>query len=142
MGWTFLELRLPAAVRRSPASLDQYHRRAAAERHGRIAEFVAAAVLMALGYRVLARRVETSAGEIDLVAVRGRRLAFVEVKQRASWAAAGIALRQRQTARLHRAADHWVGARPYYRDHERGFDSVLVVPWSQPAYHRDALRPV
>ena len=36
------------------------------------------------GYRILARRVRTPYGEIDLIAVRGRRLAFVEVKRRAT----------------------------------------------------------
>lgn len=117
-------------------------RRVRAERNGRLAEIVAAAVLILRGYRILARRHEAAAGEIDLVAVRGRRLAFVEVKQRASWSDTDTALRARQTARLHRAADQWTAARPYYRDHERGFDCMLVVPWSMPAYLADVLRPL
>lgn len=120
------------------------HRRArvAAERHGRLAEQVAVLGLVLRGYRVLARRCLTAAGEIDIVAVRGRRLTFVEVKQRANWDEAGIAVRASQTARLHRAAEQWVGARPFYRDYERGFDSILLVPWSWPQFCRDALQPV
>jgi putative endonuclease len=130
-----------ASVAGAPRSA-QYHRRAAAERHGRLAEHVAVLALMLRGYRVLARRHLTAAGEIDIVAVRGQRITFLEVKQRASWDEADIAVRARQTARLHRAADQWVAGRPYYRDHERGFDSLLVVPWSWPDYRRDALQPV
>jgi putative endonuclease len=113
----------------------------AAERMGRIAEHIAAFSLMARGYRILDRRRRTAAGEIDLVAVRGRRLAFIEVKQRAAFEAAACAITARQAARLHRAANLWVSARPYYRDHDRGFDSVLLVSWARLRYRRDALQP-
>jgi putative endonuclease len=116
-------------------------KKVAAERHGRLAEHLAVVALLLRGYRILARRHLSAAGEIDIVAVRGRRVTFVEVKQRASWDEADIAVRARQTARLHRSADQWVAERPYYREHERGFDSLLVVPWSWPAYRRDALQP-
>ena len=129
-----------AAVRSTPAR-QRDPRRVAAEARGRLAELVAAASLVARGYRILARRCKTPSGEIDLVAVRGGRLAFVEVKQRATWAQAEIAMSVRQTDRLHAAAAGWVAARPYYRGHERGFDSVLIVPWCLPSYRRDALRP-
>lgn len=53
-----------------------------AERRGRRAEKIAAWFLRAKGYAVLARRYKTPVGEIDLVARRGRTLAFVEVKAR------------------------------------------------------------
>jgi len=46
-------------------------------RRGRVSEALAAAVLIAKGYRILGRRVRMRAGEIDIVAVRGHRLAFV-----------------------------------------------------------------
>jgi Holliday junction resolvase-like predicted endonuclease len=42
-------------------------------RRGRFSELVAAAALLAKGYRILARRCRTPYGEIDLIAVRGRR---------------------------------------------------------------------
>jgi putative endonuclease len=65
-------------------------KRIRAYRHGLFAETVAALLLRAKGNRILARRYKTPVGEIDLVALKGRRLAFVEVKQRrtiddASW---------------------------------------------------------
>jgi putative endonuclease len=34
------------------------------------------------GYAVVARRYKTPVGEIDLVALKGKRLAFIEVKRR------------------------------------------------------------
>jgi putative endonuclease len=57
--------------------------RAEAERRGRKGEWTAAWWLFLHGWRVLARRVKTPRGEIDLVARRGRTVAFVEVKWRA-----------------------------------------------------------
>lgn len=56
--------------------------RAEAERRGRRGEWAAAWWLLLHGWRVLARRVKTPRGEIDLVARRGRTVAFVEVKWR------------------------------------------------------------
>ena len=56
--------------------------RVAAFRLGLSAESRAAMVLIAKGYRILARRFKTPAGEIDIVARRRRVLVFVEVKAR------------------------------------------------------------
>ena len=120
---------------------DRLQKRRAAERHGRIAEWVAAITLMLRGYRIIARRLVTPCGEIDLVGVRGRRLAFVEVKQRPDRQAAEIAFTDRQTRRLHAAAAQFVAGRPRFRHHERGFDSIAVVPWRLPLYAPDALQP-
>ena len=55
-----------------------------AERRGRIGEALAAFWLRLQGWSVVARRVRTPVGEIDLVARRGRTTLFVEVKTRES----------------------------------------------------------
>ena len=57
-------------------------KRAAAEARGRRAETFAAWALRLKGWRILDRRVKSAGGEIDLVARRGRTVAFVEVKWR------------------------------------------------------------
>lgn len=58
-------------------------KREIAEKRGRRGEGWAALWLRVHGWRVIARRVKTPRGEIDLVARRGRTVAFVEVKWRA-----------------------------------------------------------
>ena len=108
-------------------------------RRGRLSEWVAAAALLARGYRILGRRVRTPFGEIDLIAVRGRRLAFVEVKRRATRLKAEAALTSRQAGRIARAAAFWVGRHRAYRDHEQGLDVVFVLPNRLPVYLPNAL---
>ena len=61
------------------------------EQHGRNAETVAAWFLRLKGYRILARRVRTHVGEIDLIARHGDTLVFVEVKARRALDSAVIA---------------------------------------------------
>ena len=56
--------------------------RVAAFRLGLSAESRAAILLIAKGYRIVARRWKTPLGEIDIVARRRRTLVFVEVKAR------------------------------------------------------------
>jgi putative endonuclease len=57
-------------------------KRAAAEARGRKAERRAAWWLRLHGWRILGERLRVAAGEVDLVARRGRIVAFVEVKWR------------------------------------------------------------
>ncbi|MFM1814063.1 MAG: hypothetical protein RLZ98_758 [Pseudomonadota bacterium] len=110
------------------------------ERRGRLAEFMAALLLMSKGYRVIARRYKGQAGEIDLIAVRGRRLAFVEVKQRQSLEDAATAIGGRQAERIARSAAEWIARHPRYGNHDVGFDAVQVAPWRWPRHARDAYR--
>lgn len=103
-------------------------------KRGFTAEAMAAVLLMAKGYRILARRHRTPYGEIDIIAVRGKRLAFVEVKRRASVAEAEASLTPGQARRIGDAAEHWIAARPRYHEHDMGLDAVLVVPGHWPRH--------
>jgi putative endonuclease len=114
--------------------------RRAAERRGRGAETLAALLLRAKGYRVLERRFRSPAGEIDIVARRGRRVAFVEVKERAGADDAAWAVTPRQQARIARAAEHWLAARRYAGDFDIGLDVILVAPRTLPRHIPDAFR--
>ncbi len=76
-----------------------------AERGGRRAEWLAALWLRLKGWTILAQRVRTPLGEVDLVARRGRTLAFVEVKARASAAEAELALDEYRLRRVAAAAE-------------------------------------
>lgn len=101
---------------------------------GHRAEWLAAALLMAKGHRILARREKTPAGEIDLIAVKGRRLAFVEVKQRASDEAADAAISGAQRRRIEAAADLWLARHAAYHGHDITFDVVFIVPGRWPRH--------
>ena len=113
-------------------------RRQAAEKRGRSSERLAAWWLRLKGYRIVARGVRTPVGEIDLVARRGRRLALVEVKRRATLAAAAEAIRPQQQARIARAAEAFLKRRPDLAGLTLGFDALLLAPGRRPRHLTDA----
>jgi len=108
--------------------------RLAAFRTGLSAEALAAAYLMAKGYRILARRFRTPHGEIDIVARRRNLVAFIEVKARASLDEAAYAVTPRQQARIVAAAQAWLVAHPEHADFELRFDAMLIAPRSLPRH--------
>lgn len=110
-----------------------------ANRRGRAAEVLAAIYLMATGHRVIARRFKTPVGEIDLIAVKRGRIAFVEVKQRATLADCEAAITGETRQRVRRAADWWLARQPRYQSYDLGFDLMFLPPWQRPVYLRDAL---
>ena len=101
---------------------------------GHLAETFAAVALWVKGYRILARRKKTRVGEVDLIAVRGGTVAFVEVKRRKSVAAARAAIAPRQSQRNRRAAQTWLKGSPRYQAHHQRFDAILVVPGRWPVH--------
>lgn len=115
------------------------YRRRKRYRAGHRAEWLAGAYLLARGNRVLERRYRTGAGEIDLIVVKGARVAFVEVKRRATLAEAEAAITAKVRERVRRAADVWLSKNQKYQSHTLGYDVIFVLPWSVPVYLRDAL---
>ena len=114
---------------------------AAAHRAGLRAEFWASALLLAKGYRILARRLKTHVGEIDLIARRGKVLIFVEVKARGAMDSAVESLSLAQRERLRRAAELYLASRPQFSDFTIRFDMVLASPKRFPKHLIDAWRP-
>lgn len=119
---------LPGRARRSKlwAVTGGAKRGRAAQARGVDAERAAAAALERDGWTVLARRLRTEAGELDLVAERDGLLAVVEVKARPSLADAAWALGVRQRARLLAAAEAALAANPGWGRAGVRFDVVLV----------------
>lgn len=107
--------------------------RRADEARGRKAERIAAWWLRAKGYRVVAMRVRTAAGEIDLIVRRGRTIAAVEVKRRADFASALHAVTPRQRQRIAGALAAWLAARPGLTHLQPRFD-VLVIGAGRPRH--------
>ena len=75
-----------------------------AEQLGHRAETIALWYLRCKGYRLLARRYKSPAGEVDLVMRRGQTTAFIEVKARSSVSAAIEAVTPYQSRRIAAAA--------------------------------------
>jgi putative endonuclease len=78
------------------------------------------------GFSVLAKRLRTGAGEIDLVAANAQILIFVEVKARRSLTEAAYAVSSRQQARLLVAAGVALAMYPGWERAEMRFDVALV----------------
>lgn len=113
----------------------------ATERLGQRAERLAALWLRLKGYSIVARRVRNRFGEIDLVCRRGGCLAFVEVKGRASAAAALEALGLHQQRRIAAAAQYYLKDRPALAKLDRRFDLITITPKRLPRHLTDVWRP-
>ncbi|MEM9284299.1 MAG: YraN family protein [Pseudomonadota bacterium] len=120
-----------------PAPLSSKRRKA--ERRGRIAEAIAALVLVAKGYRLLTKRFQASGGEIDIVAKRGGTLVFVEVKFRRSAEEARLAVTYGNQMRIKSAADAYLARKARRLDEPLRYDIIAMSPYSI-NHIRDAFR--
>lgn len=102
-------------------------RRRSAERQGRDAEALAGAWYESRGFSILAQRLRTPEGELDLIVADRTALVFVEVKARASLRFAAEAVAPRQRRRLVAAASVVLATRPEWARAETRFDVILVV---------------
>lgn len=75
---------------------------------------------------MLARRLRTAAGELDIVAEREGLLAFIEVKARPDLLSAAVALGPRQRARLLAAGEITLADHPGWGRNGVRFDVLLV----------------
>jgi putative endonuclease len=105
---------------------------------GRRAEVLAALWLMARGYRILGFRLKTRQAEIDLLALRGKVLAVVEVKRRTSLLAALEAVTLEQRQRLRRAGLALAAGRPALAGATVRLDLMALAPGKLPRHIRDA----
>jgi putative endonuclease len=110
----------------------------AARLSGRRGEVLAALWLMAKGYRILGFRLKTRQGEIDLLAVRGRVLALVEVKRRTTLEAALEAVGFEQRERLRRAGRAVAASRPSLAGLGVRLDLLALAPGRLPRHIPDA----
>lgn len=115
--------------------------RLAAHRHGQRSESLAALFLRIKGYRILARRLKTRLGEIDLVArAPFGPVCFIEVKARGDLRAAADSVSATQRTRIARAASLYLSSRPGLARRGSRFDIIAIAPWRWPVHHRDVWR--
>jgi putative endonuclease len=103
-------------------------------RTGISAESRAAALLIAKGFRILARRWRSPVGEIDIIARRRSLLIFVEVKAREHPDDAAWSVTERQRARIVAAAEAWLAQNPDDRVRDMRLDAILVAPGRMPRH--------
>jgi putative endonuclease len=80
------------------------------------------------GWTILGANVWAGGNELDLIARRGRRLRFVEVKEKtgAGWGDPLEMVTAEKQRRVRRAAAAWLATRPELRGLAIGFDVVSV----------------
>jgi putative endonuclease len=117
----------------------------AAERLGRVAESLCLIRLWLTGWRVMAHRMMgkrgSGLGEIDIVARRGRVLAFIEVKARRSEDEALGSIGAAQRLRIQTAANAYLAHHPALADCHVRFDAMIVSGGLLPRHVIDAWRP-
>jgi putative endonuclease len=111
--------------------------RKAAENRGREGERRAAWWLWLRGWRILDRRVRTPAGEVDLIVRKGKLVAFVEVKTRATAAELDFAIDERRLARVAAAAEYLMPRYAGPGDDIR-VDVILIAPRTLPRHIENA----
>jgi putative endonuclease len=96
---------------------------------GRYGEDIAAEWLVEAGLTILDRNWRCPAGEIDIVAIDGSALVFVEVKTRSSLAFGepAEAVSRTKAARLRRLALYWLADHPARHSPVLRFDVVSVL---------------
>ena len=115
-------------------------KRQIAESSGRRGESWAALWLRLQGWNILDRRVKTPRGEIDLVARRGRTVAFVEVKWRATDEELALAIDEYRLRRVAAAAE--AVAHRFARPHDTiRIDVLLLAPGRWPRHIVNAWQP-
>jgi putative endonuclease len=97
-----------------------------AERRGRFAEALCLWHLRLRWWRIVARNWRCPAGEIDILARRGRVLAAIEVKSRRDAAQFAFVVSPRQRRRIVRAAAVFIASRPDLAALDLRFDLMVV----------------
>ncbi|WP_424362016.1 YraN family protein [Methylocystis parvus] len=112
--------------------------RRAARAYGLQAETIATLWLRARLYTILDRNYRIKDGEIDIVARRGRTIAFVEVKARGDLEDAFIAITPQKQRRITRAANRWVATHPWAMNYTLRADAIFVAPGKLPRHLENA----
>lgn len=93
---------------------------------GHIGEWLARLILRCKGYKILHKNYASKLGEIDIIAVRGKQLCFIEVKSRQRKEDAYFAISPYQMRRIENSAKGFIAKHQYYRDYNLRFDAFYV----------------
>lgn len=86
------------------------------------------------GYRILARRLRTLSGEIDIIARKRNLVLIVEIKARNNLQSAMEAVTISQQRRIEAATDLWLMQQPDYAQLSIRFDLIAILPRHLPVH--------
>ncbi len=93
-------------------------------RFGIFAELIVIIYFFLSFHRILAWRYRNSAGEIDIIAKRGRKIVFIEVKARRDRSVSEV-VTSSQMSRMGNAAKLFIGKNKNYSEYDCRFDLII-----------------
>jgi putative endonuclease len=105
-----------------------------AEKRGHRAEWWAALALRLKGYRIVASRFKTKAGEVDIIARKRDLIIMVEVKARPTLLEAMDSITPTAMRRIENAGDIWLARQPDFAKLSIRYDMVAVLPLRWPVH--------
>ena len=114
-------------------------RRRAARGFGLRGEWLATSLLYLKGYRILARNYKVQGGEIDIIALRGGVIAFVEVKSRPTMDEALTAIDATKCRRVSRAANRWLAENGWAVTRTLRGDAICIAPRHWPRHAQNVI---
>lgn len=117
-------------------------KRQRAERAGRRAERLVALYLQLKAYTILERRYRSPHGEIDVIARRGKTLAFIEVKQRGRAEDGLEPVTARSEKRILRTGEVYLTRNPRYveQDYALRYDLIVLTGRFSIDHRKDVFR--
>ena len=104
---------------------------------GLFGEYIAIIIYKIKFYQILHHQKKQYVGEIDIIAVRGRQLVFIEVKTRRK-VVDGDILSLTQQNRIKRSARLFLSYNPRYQNYNVRFDLVIISLYALPIIIEDA----
>ena len=106
----------------------------ATEFKGYFGEFFAAILLRMKGYKILERRYKVHCGEIDIIAKKKNKIAFVEVKSRTDEEKCFVAITSKQLSRIQNASRLFLQSHPNFQNCVCSYDVILIADWKLPIH--------
>lgn len=108
---------------------------------GLISEYIVILIYRLKFYSILAHRKRNFLGEIDIIALRAKRLVFIEVKARSLKSSTYIEDRfvsKNQISRIKKSAELFLVSNKSYQNYDIRFDFVLIRPFRLPLIIKNA----
>lgn len=105
---------------------------------GLIAESIAIFLLTLKFYRIIEKRYKTKMGEIDIIAIKGKTIIFIEVKKRSNNSELFESITPKQQGRIYNAAEIFLKRNGSYSEHKKRFDAIFITSNLFPTHIKNA----